>query len=60
MHSLQESDAIHTAAIQALKSGLSHMYTSGAKNQLFAFRNQQIANSPYHLVKGYPEQTVIR
>jgi hypothetical protein len=54
MHSLAESDAIHSAAVQAIKSGLSHMYISNQKNQMFAFNNQQIANSPYHLVKGFP------
>ena len=25
-----------------------------------AFRNQQISNTPYHLVKNYPEQTVVK
>ena len=35
------------------------MYTQNPNKQ-FAFRNQQIANSPYHLVKDFPQQQVIR
>lgn len=47
-------------AVAQIKSKLSHMYTQNPKNKQFAFRNQQIANSPYHLVKECPEQQVIR
>lgn len=35
------------------------MYTH-EQNRHFAFANQQVANSPYHLVKRFPEQQVVR
>ena len=36
------------------------MYTRNNQNRQFAFTNQQVANSPYHLVKGFPDQSIIR
>jgi len=36
------------------------MYAKKTKNQQFAFKNQQIANTPYHLVKEFPSQLVIK
>lgn len=48
------------AAIQQIKQQLSFTYTQNPKNQTFAFKNQQIANTPYHLVKAYPQQYVIK
>ena len=41
-----------------LKRTLQSMYTQN--NRHFAFKNQQIANTPYHLVKGFPDQQVVR
>jgi hypothetical protein len=36
------------------------MYVQRTKEQQFSFKNQQIANTPYHLVKEYPEQAIIK
>jgi hypothetical protein len=35
-------------------------YTPNLKKRQFQFQNQQIANTPYHLIKAYPEQGVVK
>ena len=40
------------AAIKEIKLSNSVQYTRHQQNKFFAFDNQQVANSPYHLVKG--------
>lgn len=44
--------------ISHLTQDISQMYINEGRN--FAFKNQQVANSPYYLVKGYPDQSIIR
>ena len=51
---IQEQQHQKQLAINHLKCGLQNMYSHKTKNQQFAFKNQQIANTPYHLVKHFP------
>jgi len=47
--------------ISAWRQNLSHMYTHHPNpHHAFTFKNQQIANTPYYLVKSFPEQKVIK
>lgn len=46
--------------IKHLTKDLNKMYATDKKQRQFSFQNQQISNSPYHLVKKYPEQQIVR
>ena len=45
---------------QSIKKQVSSYYTQTQKGKNFGFQHQQIANSPYHLVKEFPVQQVVR
>lgn len=61
MSEAEKQEATFREAINELKHVRAQVvYTQFNKNKQFAFKNQQVANSPYHLVKNYPEQIIIK